>query len=100
MKNWGIESIEFEPEAAKAIKAFAEVNPTYKKQIEDRVNDLLNFPELVWQSAFVKGGKEGYFLTKNQQIELAGKVYKDRRLVLITHFSFHRRGNALKVLQL
>ena len=90
MKNWKIENIEFEPEAARVLKEFISKNPTYKRLIETRINDLLNFPDLAWQSAFIESETEGYFLTKNQQIELAGKAYKDKGRILITHFSFHR----------
>jgi hypothetical protein len=89
MKNWKIENIEFEPEAVKTLKEFVSKNPNYKKLIDARINDLLNFPDLIWQSAFIESGAEGYFLTKNQQIELAGKAYQDKRLILVTHFSFH-----------
>jgi hypothetical protein len=90
VRKWEIKNIEFEPEVRHKLKEFAEKNPTYKKQLEDRLNDLMNFPELVWQSTFIESEDIGHFLTKNQQIELAGKAYKDKHLVLITHFSFHR----------
>jgi hypothetical protein len=90
VKKWGIKHIEFEPEVRIELKDFVEKNPAYKKLLDDRLNDLMNFPELVWQSAFIESEDVGYFLTRNQQIELAGKAYKAKHLVLITHFSFHR----------
>ncbi len=90
MKKWTIRTIEFEPAVREQLKDFAAENPGYKKLLEARINDLLNFPDLVWQSAFLENDNVGYFLTKNQQIELAGKAYKDQSLILITHFSFHR----------
>jgi hypothetical protein len=90
MKKWTIQTIEFEPAVRDQLKDFAVKNPAYKKLLEIRLNDLLNFPDLVWQSAFLENDNVGHFLTNNQQIELAGKAYKDKALILITHFSFHR----------
>jgi hypothetical protein len=90
MPKWNLKGIEFEGGVHNAIKAFLKDNPKYKKMLEDRINDLLNFPDLFWQSANVENQNEGYFTTKNQQINLAGKAYKNKGLVVITHFNFHR----------
>ncbi|HTA76618.1 MAG TPA: hypothetical protein VK791_05635 [bacterium] len=90
MSKWSLKEIEFEEGVHNAMKAFLKENPRYKKILEERINDLLNFPELFWQSAHVENENEGYFATKNQQINLAGKAYKKKGLIVITHFSFHR----------
>jgi len=50
----------------------------------------LNFPDLAWQSAHRENDNEGYFTTRNQQIHLAGKAYRQKGLLVITHFSFQR----------
>lgn len=90
MERWKVESIDFEPHAQKAMAAFLEKNPTYKKMVQDRINDLLNFPELVWYSVFIETEVTGDFYTKGQQIELAGKAYKVEKRIVVTHFSYHR----------
>jgi hypothetical protein len=90
MAKWNLKDVEFEDGVWDTIEAFLKDNPKYKKILEDRINDLLNFPELFWQSAHVENENEGYFTTKNQQINLAGKVYKKKGLIVISHFSFHR----------
>jgi hypothetical protein len=90
MKNWNLKEIEFEDGVWDAIAAFLKDNPKYKKMLEERINDLLNFPDLAWQSAHGANESEGYFTTRNQQIHLAGKAYRKKGLIVITHFSFHR----------
>lgn len=89
MKKWNITRIEFESGVWKEIQDFVARHPQYKKMIEDRLNDLLDFPDLFWQSAHIVDENHGYFLTKNQKIELAGKIDRQKALALVTHFSFH-----------
>jgi hypothetical protein len=90
VEKWSIEAIDFEPHAKKAMAVFLIKNPSYKKMVENRINDLLHFPDLVWQSVFMESENVGNFRTINQQIELAGKAYETRRLIVVTHFAFHR----------
>lgn len=90
MPNWNLREVEFEAGVWDAMEAFLKGNPKYKKMLEERINGLLNFPDLVWQSAHVENESEGYFTTRHQQINLAGKAYKEKRLIVVTHFSFHR----------
>ena len=51
MEKWNLKEVKFEEGVYEAVEAFLEVNPGYKKMLEDRINDLLNFPDLVWQAA-------------------------------------------------
>lgn len=92
MKKWDIKDIAFDPTVEKALRVFLRGNPTYKKMLDARINDLLNFPELVWASALIddEDSNEAEFVTHNQQIDLAGKVYRKSGLVYITYFAFHR----------
>ena len=92
MGKWGLRNIEFEPETEKALKEFIKDNPVYKEMLDSRINDLLNFPELVWASAVFdrKDSNLGEFVTYHQQIDLAGKVYRKTGVIYITHFEFHR----------
>lgn len=89
MEKWKITVIEFESHARQALAEFIEKYPAYEKMIEARINDLLNYPDLTWQTVFIESETIGVFYTKNQQIELAGKAYKIQKRVTITHFSFH-----------
>ncbi len=90
MKHWKIKTIEFEAGARLLLNDFLAKNPTYGKMVDERVDDLLNYPDLMWQSAHLVDGDFGYFVTRNQQLDLAGKVYRARHLALVTHFVFHR----------
>jgi hypothetical protein len=89
MKSWDLETVEFAEGVYVAMETFLAKNPRYQKVLEDRINDLLNFPDLVWQSAHMENENEGYFVTTNQQINLAGKAFRNKKLILITYFSFH-----------
>ncbi len=92
MGKWRIRFIDFDPEVEAALRDFIGKNPVYKRILDARLNDLLNFPELIWATAVFDqaDSNEGEFVTKHQQMELAGKVYRRSRTVYITHFSFHR----------
>jgi hypothetical protein len=92
MGSWTIRFIDFEPDAEKAMKEFIKKNSKYKKMLEDRINDLLNFPELVWASAlFDKEDSDlAEFVTYHQQLDLAGYAKRGEGKVVITHFEFHR----------
>lgn len=92
MKKWNIQSIDFDPETGKVLQEFIKKNPTYKKMLDARIKDLLNFPELIWATAVFDqfDSNEGEFVTCHQQMDLAGKVYRKSRIVYITHFEFHR----------
>src|SRR5271157_4118295 len=92
MEKWGLRCIEFEPETEKALKEFIKDHSEFKKMLDARINDLLNFPELVWASAVFdrKDSNVGEFVTYHQQIDLAGKVYRKTGVIYITHFEFHR----------
>ena len=89
MKRWDIKKVEFEPGIWEEIERFVGNHPQYRKMIQERINDLMEFPDLFWQSAHIRDENHGYFLTRNQQIELAGKVYRKESLIRVTHFSFH-----------
>jgi hypothetical protein len=89
MERWDLKIVDFEPGVMEKIKDFAKDNPQYAKQIDARINDLLNFPDLIWQSTAIKSKDIGHFFTRNQQIELGGKVYRKEGRVLVSHFSFH-----------
>ncbi len=89
MERWDLKIIDFEPGVMESIKAFTKDNQQYAKQIDDRINDLLNFPDLIWQSTAFKSKDIGHFFTRNQQIELGGKVYRKEGRVLVSYFSFH-----------
>lgn len=92
MKKWNLKKIDFELEVEKALRLFITKNPTYKRMLEERINDLLNFPDLIWATAvFDKAESEqGEFVTFHQQIDLAGVVYRKTGVIYITHFEFHR----------
>ncbi len=92
MGKWGLTKIDFDPETEKALKEFIKDHSDYKKMLDARINDLLNFPELVWASAVFdkKDSNVGEFITYHQQIDLAGKVYRKTGVIYITHFEFHR----------
>ena len=90
MKTWGINNLEFDPAVWTQIKAFVEKHPELEALLQERLNDLLEFPDLFWQTARIVDAEHGYFVTRNQQIELAGKVYRSKSLALVTHFSFRR----------
>ncbi len=64
--------------------------PQYEGMLQARIDDLIRFPELLWQEAHIVDEDTGYFVTHNQRLELAGKVYRGKGLVLITHFSCRR----------
>ncbi len=44
--------------------------------LDSRINDFLNFPELVWASAVFdrKDSNVGDFVTCHEQIDLAGRI--------------------------
>ena len=91
MEKWKLTFIDFEPETEKALEDFIKDHSEYKKMLDDRINDLLNFPDLVWASAVFdrKNSNFGEFVTYHQQIDLAGKVYRKTGVIYITHFEFH-----------
>ena len=91
MEKWNIKRIEFAPGVKEKIDFFVdEQHPELKKMVEDRIKDLLNYPDLLWQIVEMEDRVNGRFITKNQQIELAGKVSRKKSLAVITHFGFHR----------
>ena len=92
MEKWHIKAIDFDPATGKALLAFLEDNPTYKKMVDARIGDLLNFPDLAWASSITdrEDSNRAEFVTYHQQIDLAGKVYRKSGVVYITHFEFHR----------
>jgi len=91
MEPWDIQHIEFDPAVWDAIELFLDVNPNYESMVTERINDLRNFPDLIWASAVIDPltPNEATFVTNNQQLDLAGKVYRLTHTALIAHFSFH-----------
>ncbi len=92
MEKWNLKKIDFEPEVELVLLEFIKKHQTYKKMLDARINDLLNFPDLVWASAVFddNDSNTAEFITYHQQIDLAGKVYRKNGLIYITHFEFHR----------
>ena len=88
MESWRLRSVEFEPGVWEEVLRFLEVYPQYEGMLRARIDDLIRFPELIWQEAHIVDGDTGYFITRNQRLELAGKVYRRKGLALITHFSY------------
>ncbi len=89
--KWKIIDIELTPEVATAIDAFVDEHPKYADILDERINDLLNFPELFWASAVLdkKSQDRAIFVTNHQQIDLAGTANKLTGKVIITYFAFH-----------
>ena len=91
MEKWNIKRIEFASGVKEKIDFFVdEQHPELKEMVEGRIKDLLNYPDLLWQIVEMEDRENGRFITKNQQIELAGKVSRKESLAVITHFGFHR----------
>lgn len=92
MEKWKIQFIDLDPDVERTIRRFIAANPVYGKMLEERINDLLNFPELVWATAVFDqiDSNEGEFITQHQQMVLAGKVYRRSKTAYITYFSFHK----------
>ena len=89
--KWKINDIELTPDVATAIDAFVDEHPKYADILDDRINDLLNFPELLWASAVLdkKNPDRATFVTNHQQIDLAGTANRSTGKVVITYFAFH-----------
>ena len=92
MEKWKIHSIDFDDDTKKAIKVFTKNHSTFKKMLDDRISDLLNFPELFWASPVFDQEDSDFaeFVTYHQQIDLAGYVRRGKGIATITHFEFHR----------
>ncbi len=92
MEKWNIKSIDFDDEVKISIRKFIKDNPTFKKMLDERINDLINFPELFWASAVLDKENPDFaeFVTYHQQIDLAGYAKRKEGLAVVTHFEFHR----------
>lgn len=88
MKKWDIHHLEFDPAVWGEMQAFVRKHPEYEEMLKERLDDLLEFPDLFWQEAYLLDENVGYFVTRHQQIELSGKVDRSKGRVLVTHFSF------------
>jgi hypothetical protein len=90
--KWNITKIKFAPGVEEQINFFLSDDeyPEFRKMVGDRIDDILNYPDLFWQVAVIDDANNGHFYTKHQQIELAGQVNRKAGVAVITHFGFHR----------
>jgi hypothetical protein len=88
--SWNIIEVIIHPDLQPAIELFQDEHKDLVKLLEKRINDLMNYPELVWATAVFDSphSKTGEFITKGQKIDLAGTARKNGP-VTITFFEFH-----------
>ena len=90
MENWKITNIIIHPDVLAALELFRDEHKGLGPLLDKRINDLLNYPELVWATAVFDGADStfGEFITRGQKIDLAGTAQKNGPAT-ITFFEYH-----------